>query len=64
MYHKKYLKMTIRTARRGRAWAREEPTQLELIQSHLENRFEKNDVNLEIERYLTLLSSDLYDRVL
>ena len=50
MYHKKYLKMTIRTARRGRAWAREEPTQLELIQSHLENRFEKNDVNLEIER--------------
>ena len=31
--------MTIRTARGGRAWAREKPTQLELVQSHLENKF-------------------------
>ena len=34
-YFKKYLKMTIGTAWGGRAWAREEPTQLELVQSHL-----------------------------
>ena len=39
MFYKKYLKMTIRTARGGRAWAREKPTQLELVQSHLENKF-------------------------
>lgn len=30
--------MPIRTAWGGRAWAREEPTQLELVQSHLENK--------------------------
>ena len=30
--------MTIRTTRGGRAWTREEPTQLELVQSHLENK--------------------------
>ena len=36
--YKKYLKMTIRTTRGGRAWTREEPTQLELVQSHLENK--------------------------
>ena len=48
----KYLKMPIRTARRGGARAREEPTQLKLIQSHLEKRI-RRDRDLRRREWMT-----------